>query len=64
MRGLRRDELRAKQVWLQDTVSHRLRGISPVLAYHGDSGRLVPAFSYTDLLSAMWLRFYESLAGG
>ena len=62
--GLGGEDFRARQAWLQDAVSHRLRGISPILAYDTDSGRLVPAFSCTDLLSAMWLQFYESLAAG
>lgn len=62
--GLGGEDFRARQVWLQDRVSHRLRGISPILAYDTDSGRLVPAFSCADLLSAIWLQFYESLAAG
>ena len=62
--GLSTEEFKAKQLWLQATVSHRLRGISPILAHDPNSGRLVPAFSCTDLLSAMWLQFYESLAAG
>ena len=62
--GLGGEEFKAKQVWLQARVSERLRGVSPILAYEPDSGQLVPAFSCTDLLSAMWLQFYESLAAG
>jgi hypothetical protein len=58
------EEFKAKQIWLQSTVSDRLRGTSPILAYDPESSRLVSAFSCIDLLSAMWLQFYERLAAG
>lgn len=63
-KGLADEKFKAKQVWLQARVSERLRGVSPILAYEPDHGRLVPAFSCNDLLSAMWLQFYESMAAG